>query len=196
MDEKQLLFASQNENKVKEVRALLQGKYEVVSLNDIQFKGELAEPFDTFRENAKIKAKQGYELFGHPCFSEDAGLVAEALHGRPGVKSARYAGEHKNPTDNVKKVLGEMQGIDHRSAYFIAVIAYYDGTEYQLFEGRVYGTLEHESRGTHGFGYDPILKPLGYDQTFGELDDSIKAKMSHRAKAMGLFVEWMYGIPI
>jgi len=191
MDKKQVLFASQNENKVKEIRTLLKDNYQVVSLNDIKFKGELAEPYDTFAENAKIKAKQGYDLFGHPCFSEDAGLVVEALHGRPGVKSARYAGELKNPTDNLTKVLDEMQGIEHRSAYFIAVISYYDGKKYQLFEGKLYGTLVHESSGTNGFGYDPIFKPLGYDQTFGELDESIKANISHRSKAMKLFVNGM-----
>ncbi len=191
MEKKRLLFASQNENKVKEIRALLNEKYEVVSLNDIQFSGELAEPYATFSDNAKAKAKQGYELFGHPCFSEDAGLVVEALNGRPGVKSARYAGEHKNPGDNLNKVLGEMMGIDHRTAYFLAMIAYYDGMEYQLFEGRVYGNLAYEGRGANGFGYDPIFKPLGYDQTFGELNDSIKSRISHRAKAMNLFVEWM-----
>ncbi len=160
-------------------------------MNDIGFTGELDEPFDNFIDNAKTKAKQGYDIFGMPCFSEDAGLVVEALGGRPGVLSARYAGLQKNPIDNLNKVLDEMKGINHRHAFFIALIAFYDGNEYKLFEGRVYGTLQDRSTGNEGFGYDPIFVPLGYNQTFGELNPDIKKLISHRTKATELFIDWI-----
>lgn len=186
-----LLFASQNENKVREVSALLKGTFEIKSLHDVGFAGELDEPYDSFIENAKIKAKQGYDYFKLPCFAEDAGLVVEALDGRPGVKSARYAGLHKKSSDNTQKVLADLHGKENRIGYFIAVIAYFDGMNYRVFEGKVYGHITNVATGTNGFGYDPIFVPLGYDQSFGELGNDIKYKISHRTKAMNQFVDYL-----
>ena len=134
---KSLLFATQNQNKVLEIQAALQGLYTIKSLDEVGFKGELMEPFDTFEENAAVKARQGYDIFGLPCFAEDAGLVIEALDGRPGVMSARYAGEQKNPKDNIDRVLKELTEKTDRQAYFIAIIAFYDGVKTYFFDGRI-----------------------------------------------------------
>ena len=187
----ELLFASQNKNKVHEIQSALQGKFVIKSLLDINHYQELDEPYDTFEENAKTKAKQGYDIFRMPCFAEDAGLVIQALGGRPGVLSARYAGTQKDPQANIDKVLTEMKGIEDRSAYFIACIAYFSGSDYKLFEGRIYGEILQDRYGEKGFGYDPIFRPDGYDHSFGELSDQIKSSVSHRTIAMNQFVNWL-----
>ncbi|MEP7322580.1 MAG: RdgB/HAM1 family non-canonical purine NTP pyrophosphatase [Saprospiraceae bacterium] len=187
----ELLFASQNKNKVIEIQSALAGKYVIKSLNDVGFEAELDEPYDTFEANAKIKAKQGYDIFGLPCFAEDAGLVIKSLNGRPGVLSARYAGDDKNPQSNIEKVLIELQGIDDRTAYFIACIAFYDGKDYQLFEGKVFGQILDRRQGDYGFGYDPIFLPDGYEQSFGQLSLDIKNKISHRAMAVKKFIDFL-----
>ena len=186
-----LLFASQNKHKIKEIQSVLEGSYIIKSLQDVGFSGELEEPFDTFTENAKTKAKQGYDIFNLPCFAEDAGLVIEALEGRPGVLSARYAGNNKDPQANIDKVIQEMQGDANRNAYFIAVIAYYSGTGYHLFEGRINGTILDQRAGDGGFGYDPIFMPDGYYQSFGELGDEVKSKISHRSIAARQFISFL-----
>ncbi len=190
----ELLFASQNKNKIIEIQAALQGQYLIKSLEDVGFKSELNEPHDTFEENAKAKAKQGYTIFKLPCFAEDAGLVIDSLDGRPGVWSARYAGEAKDPQANMDKVLRELEGIAQRSAYFVAVIAYYDGISYQMFEGRIYGTILPERKGTNGFGYDPIFCPDGFEKSLAELGLEQKNKFSHRAKAVELFIHYLLSL--
>jgi XTP/dITP diphosphohydrolase len=188
---KTLLFASQNKNKVKEIQSVLEGSYLIKSLQDVGFNGELDEPFNTFAENAKTKAKQGYDIFSLPCFAEDAGLVIEALNGRPGVMSARYAGDVKSPQANIDKVLDEMQGIVNRTAYFIALIAFYTGSQFHLFEGRIYGTILDQRVGSGGFGYDPIFLPEGYNQSFGELSAEVKTRISHRSIAVRQFTSFI-----
>ena len=187
-----LLFASQNKNKAIEIQAALGPSYLIKSLLDLGYQGELDEPFDTFQANAEVKAKQGYDLFGMPCFAEDAGLVIEALNGRPGVLSARYAGKNKNPETNMDKVLNELKDIQNRAAYFISIIAYYDGHTYHHFEGRISGKILREKSGIGGFGYDPIFLPDGYDQSFGVLSPDIKSKISHRAIAVKKFIEYLH----
>lgn len=188
---KSLLFATQNQNKVLEIQAALQGLYTIKSLDEVGFKGELMEPFDTFEENAAVKARQGYDIFGLPCFAEDAGLVIEALDGRPGVMSARYAGEQKNPKDNIDRVLIELSEKTDRQAYFIAIIAFYDGVKTYFFDGRIDGQILRDCQGQEGFGYDPIFRPDGYELSFGEMHLDQKKLMSHRGIAVRKFISWL-----
>lgn len=188
-----LLFASQNRKKAEEIRAILGDAFQIRTLAEMGYEQDLDEPFDTFEANAKHKARQGFELFKLPCFAEDAGLVVEALNGLPGVQSARYAGKNKDPEANMDKVLSEMEGISNRRAYFIAFIAYYDGLEFFLFEGRIHGLILHEKHGNGGFGYDPIFKPDGFERSFAEMDSSIKNRISHRAGALHGFTSWLKG---
>ena len=188
---KSLLFATQNQNKVMEILAALQGLYIIKSLDEVGFKGELMEPFDTFEENAAVKARQGYDIFGLPCFAEDAGLVIEALDGRPGVMSARYAGEQKNPKDNIDRVLKELTEKTDRQAYFIAIIAFYDGVKTYFFDGRIDGQILRDCQGQEGFGYDPIFRPDGYELSFGEMHLDQKKLMSHRGIAVRKFISWL-----
>ncbi|MBK7370593.1 MAG: RdgB/HAM1 family non-canonical purine NTP pyrophosphatase [Saprospiraceae bacterium] len=188
---KSLLFATQNQNKVLEIQAALQGLYIIKSLDEVGFKGELMEPFDTFEENAAVKARQGYDIFGLPCFAEDAGLVIEALDGRPGVMSARYAGEQKNPKDNIDRVLKELTEKTDRQAYFIAIIAFYDGVKTYFFDGRIDGQILRDCQGQEGFGYDPIFRPDGYELSFGEMHLDQKKLMSHRGIAVRKFISWL-----
>jgi len=188
---KSLLFATQNQNKVLEIQAALQGLYTIKSLDEVGFKGELMEPFDTFEENAAVKARQGYDIFGLPCFAEDTGLVIEALDGRPGVMSARYAGEQKNPKDNIDRVLKELTEKTDRQAYFIAIIAFYDGVKTYFFDGRIDGQILRDCQGQEGFGYDPIFRPDGYELSFGEMHLDQKKLMSHRGIAVRKFISWL-----
>jgi XTP/dITP diphosphohydrolase len=188
---KSLLFATQNQNKVLEIQAALQGLYTIKSLDEVGFKCELMEPFDTFEENAAVKARQGYDIFGLPCFAEDAGLVIEALDGRPGVMSARYAGEQKNPKDNIDRVLKELTEKTDRQAYFIAIIAFYDGVKTYFFDGRIDGQILRDCQGQEGFGYDPIFRPDGYELSFGEMHLDQKKLMSHRGIAVRKFISWL-----
>jgi XTP/dITP diphosphohydrolase len=186
-----LLFASQNRKKAEEIRGILGDAFQIRTLTDMGYEQDLDEPFDTFEANAKHKARQGFELFALPCFAEDAGLVVEALNGRPGVQSARYAGKSKDPEANMDRVLSEMGGIPNRRAFFIAFIAYFDGREFFLFEGRIHGLILPKKYGSGGFGYDPIFQPDGFDRSFAEMDSSIKNKISHRAIALRGFTSWL-----
>ncbi|MDZ4708524.1 MAG: RdgB/HAM1 family non-canonical purine NTP pyrophosphatase [Saprospiraceae bacterium] len=186
-----LLFASQNNNKIIEVQSTLRDVYQIVSLHDVGFTGALEEPFDTFEANAKCKANQGYKIFNLPCFAEDAGLVIDSLDGRPGVWSARYAGDQKNVNANIEKVLRELEGVADRKAHFIAVIAFFDGAGYQVFTGTIHGTILFEPQGLDGFGYDPIFLPDGYKQSFGELPLAVKNRISHRSIAIRQLIDWL-----
>lgn len=186
-----LLFASQNKNKVIEIQSALGDSYRILSLDDVGFTGQLEEPFDTFEANARHKAFQGYTIFNLPCFAEDAGLSIDALNGRPGVRSARYAGEQNNADDNIRKVLHELAGVVDRRAHFVAVMAYYDGVNFNLFSGEIHGTICREPRGKDGFGYDPIFVPEGYDKSFGELPLTVKKNISHRSLALKGLTEWL-----
>ncbi len=186
----QLLFATQNANKVKEVNEIIADipNLKVVSLSEMGITDDIPETQDTIRGNAIQKAEYLWEKFGKNCFAEDSGLEIDGLNGAPGVYSARYAGEPKNDKRNLEKVLTEMKLKRKRTARFRTVIAYIRDGELKCFEGVCEGTIRKEPVGTGGFGYDPIFQPKDFDKTFGELPSELKNKISHRAKAMDLFI--------
>lgn len=190
--QKQLLFASANRHKLEEIRQIIPVDYLLSGLNDYSIHEEIPEPFDTFEANAAAKASFVYKNTGIPCFADDSGLVVDALGGRPGVLSARYAGEHKSSEENVRKVLSELTGRKDRTARFIAVIAYQQNeTDVFLFNGSIEGTITNTPSGTGGFGYDPVFIPAGFDQTFAQLSPALKNQISHRAVAMKLFLNFL-----
>jgi XTP/dITP diphosphohydrolase len=190
-DIRELVFATNNTHKLLEVQHLLGDSFRLLSLQDISFDEEIPEDFDTLEENASQKAWHIYNISKRNCFADDTGLEVEALNGKPGVYSARYAGETKNPKANIKKLIGELQGIENRKARFRTVVALIlDGKEY-LFEGIVNGKIIDEERGTDGFGYDPVFMPDGYSSTFAEMDLDQKNRISHRSIAVSLLVDFL-----
>jgi XTP/dITP diphosphohydrolase len=190
-----LVFATHNDHKLKEVQQLLPNSIELLSLHDIGCFDEIPETGATLEENAKIKADFVTQTYGFNCFSDDTGLLIDALDGRPGVFSARYAGEGKNTQDNMVKVLKELKGLTDRNAHFKTVIHLnWNGKPY-AFDGIVEGEITHTHYGEGGFGYDPIFKPLGYDSTFGELPPETKNAISHRGKAVQKLVAFLKNLP-
>ncbi len=186
-----LIFATNNPNKVSEVKKVIGDKFEVVSLKEFGFTEDIPEPHDTLEENAYEKSSVIHQRFGVNCFSEDTGLEVPALNGEPGVKSARYAGEVCSASDNIDLLLSRLEGIENREAQFRTVVSLIlEDTEYQ-FEGIAKGKIIHSRRGEKGFGYDPIFVPEGYDITFAEMDASEKNSISHRAKAINKLVEFL-----
>ena len=186
-----LIFATHNKHKLEEARAIAGACFHIVGLTDLDFHEEIPETADTLQGNALQKARYVFERFHTDCFADDTGLEIAALDGRPGVYSARYAGEHCTYQDNVQKVLREMEGMTQREACFKTVIALIlDGQEY-LFEGRVDGEIITESKGTSGFGYDPVFRPLSSPLTFAELSEEEKNAISHRGRAMQKLMEFL-----
>lgn len=180
-----LVFATNNKHKLDEVRKITaQHNIEVVSLADIHCHDEIPETADTLEGNALQKAQYIQGKFGLDCFADDTGLEVEALDNAPGVYSARYAGPGHDSEANMQKLLQEMEGKTNRKARFRTVIALIIGDKQYCFSGIVNGTITTEKKGENGFGYDPIFIPEGYEQTFAELGDSVKNKISHRAKAV------------
>ena len=180
-----LVFATNNKHKLDEVRKITaQHNIEVVSLADIHCHDEIPETADTLEGNALQKAQYIQDKFGLDCFADDTGLEVEALDNAPGVYSARYAGPGHDSEANMQKLLQEMEGKTNRKARFRTVIALIIGDKQYCFSGIVNGTITREKKGENGFGYDPIFIPEGYEQTFAELGDSVKNKISHRAKAV------------
>lgn len=180
-----LVFATNNKHKLDEVRKITaQHNIEVVSLADIHCHDEIPETADTLEGNALQKAQYIQDKFGLDCFADDTGLEVEALGNAPGVYSARYAGPGHDSEANMQKLLQEMEGKTNRKARFRTVIALIIGDKQYCFSGIVNGTITTEKKGENGFGYDPIFIPEGYEQTFAELGDSVKNKISHRAKAV------------
>ncbi|UKB81737.1 RdgB/HAM1 family non-canonical purine NTP pyrophosphatase [Chryseobacterium sp. MEBOG07] len=188
--EMELLVATHNEHKKEEIQQILGSDCVVKSLTDYNIHEEIVEDGDSFHANALIKAKYCFEKTGVPSLGDDSGLVVESLDGRPGIFSARYAGDH-DFAKNIEKVLEEMQGIENRKAYFVTVLCYYDDNGAQYFEGRVHGNLLTENKGYKGFGYDPIFVPEGYERTFAEMDPADKNKISHRKQALDLFMDFL-----
>lgn len=180
----QLVFATHNQNKFNEVKALIPSHIELLSLTDIGCFDEIPETAQTLEGNAKLKADFVTEKYELNCFADDTGLLVDVLNGEPGVYSARYAGEQKSATDNMNKLLSELLGKNNRQAKFETVIALNLEHESRLFTGVAEGEITHEKSGVDGFGYDPIFKPLAYDKTFAELSMLVKNKISHRAKAV------------
>lgn len=189
---RKLVFATNNKHKLAEVLPLIQDHFQLLSLPDIGCFDDIEEPFETLKENAFAKARFVYNHFQLNCFADDTGLEIDALDGRPGVFSARYAGENCSFSDNVNKVLSEMKGKTHRTARFRTVIALIiDGAEFS-FEGLVEGEImDQASTGIQGFGYDPIFRPQGYTLTFAELPLEEKNKISHRAMASTQLIQFL-----
>ncbi|MBY0067576.1 MULTISPECIES: RdgB/HAM1 family non-canonical purine NTP pyrophosphatase [Empedobacter] len=179
----ELIFATHNNNKVKEVTKMLPSYLSMKSLTDINFFDEIEETGTTFEENAQLKAKTIFDKTGKNIFADDSGLVIEALDGAPGVYSARYAGTRKDE-DNIAKALKELEGKTNRKAYFISIFCLIlDGKEY-FFEGRLNGTIATEIMGDNGFGYDPIFIPDGFSKSFAQMSPEEKNAISHRGKAV------------
>ncbi|WP_291100811.1 MULTISPECIES: RdgB/HAM1 family non-canonical purine NTP pyrophosphatase [unclassified Empedobacter] len=179
----ELIFATHNNNKVKEVTKMLPSYLSMKSLTDINFFDEIEETGTTFEENAQLKAKTIFDKTGKNIFADDSGLVIEALDGAPGVYSARYAGTGKDE-DNIAKALKELEGKTNRKAYFISIFCLIlNGKEY-FFEGRVNGTIATEIMGDNGFGYDPIFIPDGFSKSFAQMSPEEKNAISHRGKAV------------
>ena len=180
----QLVFATHNRNKFNEVKALMPSHIELLSLTDINCFDEIPETSETLEGNAQLKADFVTEKYKLNCFSDDTGLLVEALNGAPGVYSARYAGKQKSSIDNMNKLLAELDGNTNRQAKFKTVIALNIEGKSLLFKGEAQGEITLEKSGAAGFGYDPIFKPLDYDQTFSELSMEVKNEISHRGKAI------------
>ena len=187
----ELIFASHNENKVKEVRKILGKEFKIRSLNEIGFYDEIPENQPTIEGNAKFKSQYIFEKYNLNVFADDTGLEIKALNNEPGVRSARYAGDHKNSTDNINKVLKELNDFEDRSARFKTVFSLITKDFSKLFTGIIYGEITKEVNGSKGFGYDPIFKPNGYSMTFGEIDSRIKNEISHRALATNKLVDFL-----
>lgn len=186
-----LIFASQNPNKIKEIAALLPEGIQLEGLDEKMFPEELPETGNTLEANALQKAKYVFEKSGQACFADDTGLEIEALDGRPGVYSARYAGEEKSAVKNIEKVLSEMKGSGNRKAHFRTVIAYVDGKNELFFEGKVDGQILENKRGEKGFGYDPVFQPDGASKSFAEMELDEKNTLSHRARALQQFIRFL-----
>lgn len=190
-----IVFATNNKNKLAEIRSILGDKIEVLSLSDINCHVDIPETGTTLEENARHKAEYVYQNYGLSVFADDTGLEVDALGGAPGVYSARYAGGAGHDSEaNMAKLLRELGDTDNRKARFRTVIALIEkekGGEPTLFEGIVNGTIIRERRGGEGFGYDPIFQPDGYDETFAELGSDIKNKISHRARAVAKLAEYL-----
>ncbi len=178
-----LVFATNNAHKLNEIRNLAGSNFEIVSLSDMGWVDEIPETGKTIEDNASQKAFYIYEKYKFDCFADDTGLEIESLDKRPGVYSARYAGESCNFEDNMSKVLTELQGITNRKACFRTVISLVIQRKEVRFEGRVDGVILNEYRGNKGFGYDPIFQPNGYKQTFAEMPLELKNAISHRGLA-------------
>lgn len=185
----ELVFATNNQHKIKEISPLINGSFRLLSLNDIKCFEEIPETSETIAGNASQKSQYIWKKFSINCFADDTGLEIEALNGEPGVYSARYAGKACSFQDNIDKVLDKMQGESNRKARFRTVISLIiDGNELQ-FEGIVNGTILTEKKGVDGFGYDPIFQPEGYDITFAEMTLEEKNLISHRGIATRKLVD-------
>jgi len=179
-----LVFATNNEHKLTEVKEIAGGDFRILSLKEIGCFEDIPETADTLEGNALLKARHVKQKYGYDCFADDTGLEIKALHNAPGVYSARYAGEAKDPKANMRKALDELQNQTDRSARFRTVIALITGEEEYLLEGSIEGTIVCEARGNAGFGYDPIFVPHGYSETFAEMSADVKNSISHRAEAI------------
>ena len=191
---KKLVFATNNAHKLDEISSILGEKVELLSLKDIHCHVDIPETADTLEGNAMLKAEYIYKNYGLDCFADDTGLEVEALNGAPGVYSARYAGDGHNAEANMLKLLHAMEGIENRKAQFRTAFALIiDGKEH-LFEGVIKGEIIKTRRGNSGFGYDPIFVPEGYTQTFAEMGNELKNKISHRAIATNKLCKFLNSI--
>ena len=186
-----LIFATNNQHKVDEIRSILGDEFMIISLKEAGIDIDIPEPFLTLQANASQKAKTIHELTHQNCFSEDTGLEVDALHGEPGVKSARYAGEGKNFAANIQKLLVNMEGREDRKARFRTVISLIWRDKEYLFEGVSEGEIIEAPKGENGFGYDPVFVPEGNEKTFAEMELQEKNKYSHRRIATDKLVAFL-----
>ena len=189
-----IVFATNNKHKIEEVKKLLPPDIELLTLFDIGCEEDLPETGNTFEQNSSQKARYIHDKYGYDCFADDSGLEAEALHGRPGVYSARYAGSNNSSTANVTKLLSELNMEENRKAKFRTVIALMIGEETRYFEGEIKGELTLRERGNNGFGYDPVFVPEGFHVTFAEMAPELKNKISHRAIAVKRLADYLVSI--
>ena len=186
-----LVFATNNTNKLSEIRALVPNGIDILSLQDINCNEELPETNPTLEGNALQKAKYVFDNYGFNCFADDTGLEIEVLGGEPGVFSARYGGEDCKAEDNMRKVLKKLEYVDNRNAKFRTVIALIIKGEEKLYEGECSGKITKTKSGVEGFGYDPIFTPEGHEITFAEMSKQEKGAISHRGKAVKQLVEFL-----
>lgn len=180
----QLVFASNNKNKIKEIQLLLPDSIQILSLEDIGCTEDIPETADTIEGNAILKANYVTQKYGYDCFADDSGLEVAALNGEPGVFSARYAGEPKNDENNIDKLLANLKDVNNKKANFKTIICLNLKGEQHLFTGIINGQIIEERIGNNGFGYDPIFVADGYQKTFSELSLEEKARISHRGIAV------------
>lgn len=187
---KSICFATNNAHKLEEVQTILGDSFEVRSLKEIGFEGELPETHETLEENSLEKAQYLFDHIKIPVFSDDSGLEVEHLDGRPGVHTAHYAG-NRDADRNMDKVLMELIGVENRAAQFRAIVTFIDGETKHQFEGVIKGTIADEKKGVDGFGYDPIFIPEGHDRTFAELSSEVKNTMSHRKRSVEKLADFL-----
>lgn len=185
-----LVFATHNNNKLEEIKAMLPDYIELLSLSDIGCHEDIAETADTIEDNALLKAKYVFDNYKVNCFADDTGLEVTALNNEPGVRSARYAGEHDSEA-NIQKLMKNLEGKDDRSARFKTAIALVTDEVEELFLGICEGAITNDRRGTSGFGYDPVFQPKGSDQTFAEMTLEQKSEIGHRGKGMRLLLSFL-----
>jgi XTP/dITP diphosphohydrolase len=186
-----IVFASNNKNKIQEIQSMLPVTIQILSLESIGCFEEIPETANTIEGNAIMKANYISEKYGFDCFADDTGLEVESLNGKPGVYSARYAGEQRNSDDNMDLLLRELLDKSNRKAQFKTVIALNFEGKQNLFTGIVSGEITLEKMGAGGFGYDPIFKPYGYENTFAELALEVKNEIGHRGKATKMLLEFL-----
>ena len=187
---KKIVFATNNLNKLRELRYAIKD-FDIIGLKDLNIIEDIPETGNSLKDNALQKAKYIYDKTGLNCFADDTGLEIEALDGRPGVYSARYAGPDCDSEENMNKVLNELGSLKNRNAAFSTVIALIiEGDEY-FFEGKVEGEILKDKQGIDGFGYDPIFRPFGYDQSFAEMSLELKNKISHRGLAVDKLIKFL-----
>lgn len=187
----QLVFASNNPNKIAEIQALVPSTIKILSLKEIGCTEDIPETSDTIEGNAILKANYVTEKYGYNCFADDSGLEIDYLNGAPGVYSARFAGEHKNDKDNIQKVLTELKEIENRKAQFKTVIALNIDKQQNLFTGIITGTITKTEKGINGFGYDPVFQPNNYSVTFAEMNQAEKSSISHRGQAVAQLLNFL-----
>lgn len=185
-----LVFATGNRHKAKEVAQVIHG-HEILSLHDVSYEEEIPEPYPTLSGNALHKAQTVFDACGIPCFAEDTGLEVTALKGAPGVRTARYAGPSCDNTANMRLLLENLEMITDRAAQFRTVLAFVNGKGHSLFTGICRGRIALKARGVNGFGYDPIFVPEGHSKTFAEIDEKSKNAISHRARAVKAFNDFL-----
>ncbi|WP_026751384.1 RdgB/HAM1 family non-canonical purine NTP pyrophosphatase [Sediminibacterium sp. C3] len=186
----EIIFATNNANKVKEIKAVTGNLLTILSLEEAGILIDIPEPHDTLEANASEKSKVIHQLTGKNCFSEDTGLEVEALNGAPGVKSARYAGDTRNFQANIDLLLNNLEAHANKKAQFRTVISLIWNNQEYLFEGICKGQITHQAKGISGFGYDPVFIPLGTDNTFAEMSMEEKNLYSHRKKAMQALLDF------